>query len=306
MSTTTISENLQSVEPYLIPNKKKITTLQVLLTGFKYLVLFVLAASYLLPLYWMVVSGLKTETQVYVIPPIWWPDPARFVNYMEAWTIQPFTRYLYNTVVRLAIPTVIGAVVSNTLVAYSFGRLKWPGRDVLFAICLMTMMIPGQVTMVPVFIIFRALGWVNSYKPLVVPAFFASAGTIFMLRQFFRTIPEELSDAANIDGANEFQTMWLIILPLVKPALAVVALFSFMGSWNEYLGPLIYINQSDLYPLTLGLAQLQAAMNQVGVKGLAYPYLMAASTIVTLPIVLIFYFTQRTFIEGIALTGLKG
>lgn len=306
MSSSTLIETIPGIEPYLIPQKKKITLVQVLVTIVKYSMLIILAVTYMLPLFWMVVSGLKTETQIYLIPPVWWPNPARFVNYYEAWTIQPFTLYLFNTVFRLALPALIGTVVSNTLVAYSFGRLKWPGRDVLFAICLMTMMIPGQVTMVPVFIIFKALGWVNSYKPLVVPAFFASAGTIFMLRQFFRTIPEELSDAAKIDGASEFQIMWQVILPLVKPALAVVALFSFMGSWNEYLGPLIYINKSDLYPLTLGLAQLSAAMAQVGVKGLAYPYLMAASTMVTVPIVLIFYFTQRTFIEGIALTGLKG
>ena len=200
----------------------------------------------------------------------------------------------------------IGTVVSNTLVAYSFGRLKWPGRDVLFAICLMTMMIPYQVTMVPVFIIFKQLGWVNSFKPLVVPSFFASVYYIFMLRQFFRTIPEEISDSARIDGANEMQILLYVMLPLVKPALAVVGLFSFMGAWNDYMGPLIYINQSDKFPISLGLASLSATLNQVGIKGLAYPYLMAVSTIVTIPIILIFFFAQRTFIEGIALTGMKG
>jgi len=168
------------------------------------------------------------------------------------------------------------------------------------------MMIPGQVTMVPVFIIFKRLGWVNSYRPLVVPSFFAGAYTIFMLRQFFRTIPAELSDAARIDGAGEFTIMWRIIMPLVKPALAVVALNAFMGAWNDYMGPLIYINNTGLYPLTMGLARLSASLNQVGIKELAYPYLMAVSTIVTLPTLLIFFFAQRTFIEGIVLTGLKG
>jgi ABC-type glycerol-3-phosphate transport system permease component len=220
--------------------------------------------------------------------------------------VMDFNLYLFNTVVRYAIPYVFGVLLSNTLVAYSFGRLKWPGRDFLFALCLMTMMIPGQVTMVPMFIIFKTLGWVNSYKPLIIPSFFASAYWIFMLRQFFRTIPEELSDAARIDGAGEFQTLWYIILPLVKPALAVVGLFSFMDAWNNYMGPLIYINQSNLFPLSLGLASLGSALSQVGIKGLAYPYLMAVSTLVTLPIILIFFFAQRTFIEGIALTGLKG
>jgi multiple sugar transport system permease protein len=291
---------------YYQPKKKKLTPLDLLILIVKYSIIVILSASFILPLYWMAMSALKTPEQVFTIPPIWFPVPARWVNYIEAWQVDEFTLYLFNTVFRYCLPVVIGTVVSNTLVAYSFGRLKWPGRDVLFAICLMTMMIPGQVTMVPVFIIFKHLGWVNSFKPLVVPSFFAGAYNIFLLRQFFRTIPEELSDSARIDGANEFQILTYIILPLVKPALAVVALFSFMGAWNDYMGPLIYINQSDLFPISLGLASLSATLNQVGIKGLAYPYLMAVSTIVTIPIILIFFFAQRTFIEGIALTGMKG
>ena len=285
---------------------KKITPIGVLTQVVKYSIILLLSVSFLLPLYWMAMSALKTPEQVFTIPPIWFPVPARWINYIEAWQVDEFTLFLFNTVFRYCLPVVIGTVVSNTLVAYSFGRLKWPGRDYLFAICLMTMMIPGQVTMVPVFIIFKHLGWVNSFKPLVVPTFFAGAYNIFLLRQFFRTIPEELSDSARIDGANEFQILTYVILPLVKPALAVVALFSFMGAWNDYMGPLIYINQSDLFPISLGLASLSATLNQVGIKGLAYPYLMAVSTIVTIPIILIFFFAQRTFIEGIALTGMKG
>jgi ABC-type glycerol-3-phosphate transport system permease component len=286
--------------------KKKITVQQILAEVVKYTLLVVLAISFLLPLYWMGMSALKTQEQVFMIPPVWLPNPARWANYVEAWQVDDFTKYLFNTVFRYAIPVVFGTVLSNTLVAYSFGRLKWPGRDILFSICLMTMMIPYQVTMVPVFIIFKHLGWVNTYNPLVIPAFFASPYTIFMLRQFFRTIPEELSDASRIDGANEFQTLWYIVMPLVKPALAVVALFTFMSAWNDYMGPLIYINQSEMYPISLGLANLSTALSQVGIKGLAYPYLMAVSTLVTIPIILIFFFTQRTFIEGIALTGMKG
>ena len=214
--------------------------------------------------------------------------------------------FVANVSHELRTPLNIGSVLSNVLVAYGFSRIYWRGRDVLFSICLMTMMIPGQVTMVPVFIIFKHLGWVNSYRPLVVPAFFANAYTIFMLRQFFRTIPRELSEAALIDGAGEFTIMWRIIMPLVKPALAVVALSAFMGAWNDYMGPLIYINQTHLYPLAMGLARLSAALNQPGIKGMVYPYMMAVSTIVTLPSVLIFFFAQRTFIEGIVLTGIKG
>ena len=272
----------------------------------KYLLLIVLSISFILPLYWMAMSALKNPWQVYAIPPIWFPVPPRWSNYWEAWHVDTFDLYALNTVLRYALPVTLGSVLSNAIVAYGFSRLRWPGRDLLFSICLATMMIPGQVTMVPVFIIFKHLGWVNSYKPLVVPAYFANAYTVFMLRQFFRTIPTELSDAAHIDGAGEFTIMWRIILPLVKPALAVVALFAFMGVWNDYMGPLIYINNTKLYPLTMGLARLNASLGQVGIKDLAYPYLMAVSTIVTLPTVLIFFFAQRTFIEGIALTGLKG
>jgi ABC-type glycerol-3-phosphate transport system permease component len=272
----------------------------------KYLVLIVLSASFVLPLYWMAMSALKNQSQVYTIPPVWFPIPPRWSNYWEAWNVDDFGLYALNTVFRYAVPVTIGSVLSNALVAYGFSRLRWPGRDVFFSICLMTMMIPGQVTMVPVFIIFKRLGWVNSYRPMVVPAYFASAYTIFMLRQFFRTIPNELSDAARIDGAGELGILWHIILPLVKPALAVVALSAFMGAWNDYMGPLIYINNTSLYPLTMGLARLGASLNQVGIKELAYPYLMAMSTIVTLPTVIIFFFAQRTFIEGITLTGIKG
>lgn len=272
----------------------------------KYTLLLVLSASFVLPLYWMAMSALKNLNQVFVIPPVWFPIPPRWINYVEAWQFDTFNLYAFNTVVRYAIPVTIGSILSNVLVAYGFSRIYWRGRDVLFSICLMTMMIPGQVTMVPVFIIFKHLGWVNSYRPLVVPSFFANAYTIFMLRQFFRTIPRELSEAALIDGAGEFTIMWRIIMPLVKPALAVVALSAFMGAWNDYMGPLIYINQTHLYPLAMGLARLSAALNQPGIKGMVYPYMMAVSTIVTLPSVLIFFFAQRTFIEGIVLTGIKG
>ena len=272
----------------------------------KYSVLVLLSVSFVLPLYWMAMSALKTTSQVFSIPPVWFPLPPRWVNYVEAWQVDSFGLYTVNTVFRYAIPATIGSVLSNVIVAYGFSRIEWRGRDVLFSICLMTMMIPGQVTMVPVFIIFKRLGWINSYRPMVVPAYFANAYTVFMLRQFFRTIPRELSEAAYIDGASEFTIMWRVIMPLVKPAVAVVALSSFMGAWNDYMGPLIYLNQTALYPLTMGLARLGAALNQAGIAGNAYAYLMAMSTIVTLPSVLIFFFAQRTFIEGIVMTGIKG
>ena len=286
--------------------KSKISISGVVTQTIKYLLLIILSISFLLPFYWMLSSAVKNDSQVFTVPPIWFPIPARWINFWEAWNIDNFNLYVLNTVFRYAIPATIGTLISCTLVAYGFARIKWPGRDILFAICLMTMMVPFQVQMVPLFIIFKHLGWINSYRPLVVPAFFANAYFIFMLRQFFRTIPEELSDAARIDGANELGILWHIILPLVKPALAVVALFSFMGAWNDYLGPLIYVNQTDLYSLSMGLASLSTNITQAGITRLAYPYLMAVSAIITLPIVIIFFFAQRTFIEGISLTGIKG
>jgi multiple sugar transport system permease protein len=272
----------------------------------KYLLLIALAFSFVLPFYWMGSSALKDDSQVFTVPPVWIPSPAYWNNYWDAWNIYDFNLYMMNTVFRQAIPVMVGSVFSSAIVAYGFARLRWPGRDILFSICLMTMMVPYAVIMVPLFITFKHLGWINTYLPLTVPAYFGSPFFIFMLRQFYLGIPQELSDAARIDGASEFGILWRIMLPLSKPALVVVALFSFLGAWNDYLGPLIYLNQRDQYTIALGIENLRRTIAQVGATSLAYPYLMAVSTIVTLPIFIAFFFAQRTFIEGISLTGLKG
>jgi ABC-type glycerol-3-phosphate transport system permease component len=271
----------------------------------KYVILLTLAASFVLPFFWMVTSALKDDPQVYTIPPIWFPSPAHWNNFWDAWHVRPFTAFTINTIFRYAVPVTLATVFSSAFVAYGFSRLHWPGRDVLFFICIMTMMVPFFVLMVPLFIIFKNLGWINSYQPLVVPALFGNAFNIFLLRQFFLTIPEELSDAARIDGCNEFGILWRIILPLAQPALAVVALFAFIGAWNDYLGPLIYINKVSLFPVALGISELQRSVSDTGAVANMYPYLMSASTIITVPIVIFFFFAQRTFIEGIALTGMK-
>ena len=264
----------------------------------KYLILIALSITFFLPLFWMFTSAIKTDPQVFSIPPIWIPIPARWINFVEAWNVDHFNLYLYNTIVRYTIPATFGTVLSSTVVAYGFSRVRWPLRHVFFALCMATMMIPSQVTMVPLFILFRKFGWLNSYLPMVVPSFFGNAYYIFMLRQFFRTIPKDLTDAARIDGASEVQVLWLILLPLIRPALAVVALFTFMGTWNDYMGPLIYINKASMVPLSVGLASLSSSLSGKGISHLVYPYLMAVSTIITLPIVLIFFFAQRTFVEG--------
>jgi ABC-type glycerol-3-phosphate transport system permease component len=272
----------------------------------KYVILLTLAASFVLPFYWMASSALKDDSQVYTVPPIWIPNPAHWNNFYDAWHVRPFSAFSINTIFYYAIPATLGTVFSSAFVAYGFSRIKWPGRDALFFICIMTMMVPFFVLMVPLFIIFKQLGWINSYRPLVIPAFFGNAFNIFMLRQFFLTIPEELSDAARIDGCSEFGILGRIILPLARPALTVVALFAFIGSWNDYLGPLIYINKVSMYPISLGIQELQRSVMSTGTNPMVYPHLMAASTLITLPIVIFFFFAQRTFIEGIALTGIKG
>jgi multiple sugar transport system permease protein len=280
--------------------------LKVFWTALKYTVLVVLAATYAFPLFWMISSALKVDSQIYRVPPILIPVPAHWNNFSDAWTRLPFSLYLSNSVFRYTVPVTLYTVASSTVVAYGFSRLRWPGRDVLFYICMATMMIPWQVTMVPLFITYKQLGWINSYKPLVVPSLFGNAYFIFLLRQFFMTIPEDLSDAARIDGANELGILVRVILPLAKPALAVVALFRFVSAWNDYLGPLIYLNRDELFPLALGVQRLQSIATSMGTSGMAYPHLMAVSTVVALPIILAFFFAQRTFIEGISLTGLKG
>lgn len=268
--------------------------------GLYALVIF-LCLVFALPFLWMISTALKDDPQTYRVPPIWIPHPMLFSNFPEAMQQQPFGRFFLNTLY-YAIPSAIGSVISAAIVAYGFARMRWWSRDVLFFICISTLMIPFQVTMIPLYIIFKNFGWLNSYKALVIPTFFGNAYFIFLLRQFFLTIPQELSDAARVDGCTELGIFWRIILPLAKPALAVVALFQFMGAWNDYLGPLIFLSKEELYPISLGLEMLHSQFQEK----LVWPYLMAASTVTILPVIIIFYFTQRVFVEGVTITGLKG
>jgi multiple sugar transport system permease protein len=238
---------------------------------------------------------------VYTVPPVWIPNPMRFVNYPEALSHRPFGTFAWNSI-RYALLTALGAVLSSTLVAYGFSRIRWPGRDILFFVCISTMMIPFQVRMIPLYLIFKELKWLNSYKPLIVPTFLGGAYFIFLLRQFFMTIPQDLSDAARIDGCTDLGILVRILLPLAKPVLAVVALQQFMGSWNNYVGPLIYLNEERLFPIALGLQAFRSEFQEE----LMWPYLMAASTTAAAPVIILFFFVQRTFVEGISITGIKG
>ncbi|GMV87322.1 MAG: sugar ABC transporter permease [Chthonomonas sp.] len=272
-----------------------------------HLVLMVLSGFFMLPLLWMLSTALKPIEETMTQPPTWIPTRILWHNFSDAFTYgrdtlgyTPFLVYGRNTLV-LCILGVAGTVVSNSLVAYAFARLKWKGRDFAFAVTLATMMVPFPVLMVPIYGMFKEFGWIGSFKPLWVPAWFGSAFAIFLLRQFFRSIPMELSEAAKIDGASEWAIYWQVVMPLAKPALAVIALFNFMGTWNDFLGPLIYLLDQKTFTLSLGL---QVFQSQHG--GTQWNLLMAASAIVVAPIILLFFFTQKQFIEGITMTGLKG
>ncbi len=272
-----------------------------------HLVLIALSILFIFPLAWLISTSLKTNPEALHMPPIWIPKHFMWSNYPKAFTYGskqlgfiPFLVYGRNTLI-LAILIVAGTLVSNSLVAYAFARLRWPGRDLAFAATLATMMIPFPVLMVPTFALFQRLHWIGTFRPLWVPAWFGSAFNIFLLRQFFRTIPFELSEAAKIDGCSEWGIFQQVILPLAKPALAVVALFTFMGVWNDFLGPLIYLSNEHMFTLGLGL---QAYQSRNG--GTEWSLLMAASTIVVAPVIILFFFTQKQFIQGIAVTGLKG
>lgn len=254
---------------------------------------------FFLPFFWLVSTSLKELDQIFTMPPIWIPHPVRWQNYPEALGYFPFLRQLRNTLV-VALSNVGLTLISSTLVAFSFSRLRWVGRDLCFFLMLATMMLPYQVTMIPLFMIYRSLNWINSFLPLIVPHAFGVPFFIFLLRQFFLGIPKDLDDAATIDGCSEGGILRHIILPLAKPALATVALFQFLGSWNDFLGPLIYLSDPDKYTLPLGIQVF------VSTSGVQWGWMMAATTVLTVPVIILFFFTQRTFIQGISLTGIKG
>jgi len=239
-------------------------------------------------------------------PPTWVPSKILWKNFGDAFAYNskelgyiPFLVYGRNTLM-VTILSVIGSVFSNSLVGYSFARMHWRGKDALFGIMLATMMVPGPVLMVPLYNLFKELGWIGTFRPLWVPTFFGSAFNIFLLRQFFRTIPMELSEAAELDGASEWRTFVDVVLPLARPALTVVAVFTFMWAWNDFMGPLLYLTDQKTFTLSMGLQFFQSQHT-----GTPWNLLMAATLIVILPVVLVFFFAQKVFIEGIATTGLK-
>ena len=251
------------------------------------------ALLFVTPFLWLLSTSLKTNDQIVQASPAWIPQPLTFQNYLNAFSAAPLLQYGKNTLV-VTIFSVLGALCSNTLVAYGFSRIQWRSRETFFIITLATLMLPFQVTMVPLFIMFSRLHWTNTFLPLIVPCYFGNAFYIFLLRQFFLGIPRELSEAAKIEGASELQILWHIIIPLARPALFTVALFQFLFSWNDFLAPLIYLNDQSKFTLALGLANMQSA---IGLSD--FGMIMAAAAVTVAPVILLFILTQRYFIEGI-------
>ena len=264
-----------------------------------YLLLLGGSVVMLIPLVWLVRSSFMGLSQIFIFPPEWLPDPWRWDNYPKALTTIPFARYFANTLLIL-VPTVVGTLLTASLAAFGFSRLQWPGRDWVFGVLLSSLMLPYAVTLIPTFLLWARIGLVNTYWPLVLPDWFG--GTIFyvfLLRQFFLTLPRELDEAAIIDGANPLQVLRHVVVPLSRPALITVGIFSALFEWNDFLGPLIYLNDSRQFTLALGLAEF------TGLYTSQWHLLMAAATVVIAPVLVLFLFAQRYFIEGITLTGIK-
>ena len=267
------------------------------LRGYFFLVL--LGLIFLIPFYWMVVTAFKTEAQLFEIPPAWFPKPLAFENFSQVFKEVPFANFIVNSAM-LVTWNVIGQVFATMMVAYGFSRFRFPGRNTLFMILLATMMVPKQVTLVPQFILFSKLGWVNTYLPLILPAFGGSPYLIFLVRQYMMSIPFDLDEAATIDGASRWQILWKVIFPLTVPALILVVVFTFVGVWNDFMGPLIYLNNPEMFMVTLGLSFFQ------GAKETSWQLLMAGSLMAMVPPVVLFLIAQRRLLGGIAATGIKG
>ncbi|MFN8488039.1 MAG: carbohydrate ABC transporter permease [Caldilineaceae bacterium] len=265
-----------------------------------WLLLVLGALTMIAPFLWMLSSSLKDQMTVFLYPPQWLPNPPHFTNYIDVFVVKPFHIYIRNTLY-IVIMNEIAILGAASFCAYGFSRLEFPGRSFWFGIVLGTMMLPGVILLVPTFVMFSQFGWVDTYLPFIIPAFFGGgAFNIFLLTQFFRTLPQELADAARIDGCGEVAIYARIILPLAKPALATVAVFTFLNGWNDFIGPLLYLSTNEKYTVAMGLALFRGALLQT-----RWDLLMAAAVTMTVPVLLLFFFAQRYFVEGVVMTGLK-
>lgn len=264
-----------------------------------YLILIALSIVMVFPFFWMVRSSFMTNREIMTVPIKWLPTTFNFDNYTEAFSRAPFVRYFLNSVIIVVI-NVIGSVVSSSFIGFGFSRLKFKGKNFWFALLLSTMMIPGTVLMIPQFIEWQAVGAYNTYIPLTVPCFFGSAFNIFLIRQFYAGIPKEYDEAALVDGANYFTIYSRVTLPMIKPALSTVAVFTFMGVWNDFMGPLLYLEDDNLKTISLAL------QNFMGYHQSEWNLLMALSTLITIPMIIMYFVCQKYFVEGITFSGLKG
>jgi multiple sugar transport system permease protein len=271
----------------------------VLANGLTYLVLVAGSLMFIIPFYWMVRTSLMAVENIFNYPPQLVPDPVVWHNYVEMWETGPFLHWVRNSAI-VTLTTMVGETVTSMLVAFGFARTRFPGRNKLFVVVLASLMIPYYVVLVPRYILFRDLGWLNTLYPLIIPELFGSAFSIFVLRQFFLTLPIELDEAATVDGANLWTILWRIVAPLSKPAIATVAVFSFINHWNDFVQPLIYLQRPESLTLAVGIRWF------TGRHATEFHLLMAVSVVALLPILVLFFFAQKQFIQGIALTGVKG
>ena len=262
-------------------------------------ILILFGLIFTLPFLWMISSSLKPNADIFSLPVRLIPERIVWSNYPEAVTAIRFLRYLGNTFI-YACGLMLGAVLSNVFIGYGFARIEWPGRDLVFIAVIATMMLPSQVRFIPLFIVYSDWGWLETFAPLLVPAFFGNAFFIFLVRQFMLTFPKDLDDAARVDGASELRIFWRIVVPLSRPAIITIAIFDFMWGWHDYINPLVFLRDPDKFTLSVGL---RLYFTQHGAE---WGLLMAAATMFTLPMVIVFFFAQRTFIEGISFTGVQG
>lgn len=263
-----------------------------------YIMLILIAVIMVVPFLWMLSTSLKTQYDAVKIPPVWIPDPPQWENYVKLFTEQPMSQFMLNTI-KIVFFVVLGQLFFSSLAAYSFARISFKGRNVVFFFYIATLMVPGQVTMIPTYLMFAKAGLTDNHLALILPAFFSAFG-VFLLRQFFMSLPRELEEAAEIDGCNPFMTYWRIMLPLVVPAMLTLGVFTLMNTWNDYMGPLIYLSSPEKYTMTLGIAYFK------GVYTTQWNLVMAGSIVSVVPILIAYLCAQKYFIEGIAFSGVKG
>jgi ABC-type glycerol-3-phosphate transport system permease component len=298
---TTMPKPLRTRAPATVVRAAQRRRAHILRASAVYSVLIVISVIFLIPLGWMIITGLKTRQEAVLYPPTIIPREIHFANFYEAWTFpgMQFGRWLFNTI-WISATVLSGVVLTSSLCAYGFARLRFPGRDFWFIATIASVMLPPQVTLIPLYVLFFKIGWLNSFKPLIIPAWFGGGAlNIFLLRQFFLQIPTELEDAAFIDGASRLQIWWRIFLPLSRPALLTVAIFTFQGTWNDFYGPLIYLTGRENYTLAIGINLFS------GSTGSEIQYMMAIAFLMTIPMIVVFFIAQRYFIGGIVLTGVN-